>query len=186
MKPLFRWHLNIYLLVLNGILLSAAFTGADDQQSPLQGLAAATPSDIERAVAEMGARNDPTILSVLEALRDRRLRVDEGGTLYIVSEDGADVREAVSGTAAAVAVDQLRAPVVSNVVRRTFLPVIAQLQLQAPEATVRLAAAEELNKRPRPEAIEPIRTALAKESDARVRAVLEVALAQMQLSSTDP
>jgi len=159
---------------------------ADDLQSALQGLATANPGEIERAVSEVGLHNDPAALPVLEALRDRRLRVDEGNTLYIVSEDGTSAREAVSGTAASVVVEQLRAPVMSNVVRRTLLPVIAQLQLQASDPAVRLTAAEELNKRPRPEAIEPIRTALAKESDGRVRAVLEVALAQMQLSSPDP
>jgi urea transport system permease protein len=172
--------------VLSGLLVSTPITRADDLQALLQGFAATNPSDIERVVADIGARNDPTTLPVLEALRDRRLRVDEGGTLYIVSEDGTSVREAVSGAAAAVAVDQLRAPTVSNVVRRTLLPVIAQLQLQAADATVRLAAAEELNKRSRPEAIAPMRAALAKETDAQVRAVLEVALAQVQLSSTDP
>ncbi len=174
------------LLVLSSLLLFAPIARADEPQSPLQGFAATTPSEIEHAVADVGARNDPTALPVLEALRDRRLRVAEDGMLYIVSEDGASVREAASGTVATVAVDQLRTPVVSNVVRRTLLPVIAQLQLQAADAAVRLAAAEELNKRARPEAIEPMRAALAKETDPRVRAVLEVALAQVQLSSPDP
>ena len=84
------------------------------------------PADIEHAIAEIGAGNDPTSLPVLEALRDRRLRVDDSGALYIMSEENASVREAVSGTAATVAVDQLRTPVTSNVVRRTLLPVIAQ------------------------------------------------------------
>lgn len=180
------YYLSFFLLVVSGLLISVPVARADEQQSPLQGFAATTPSDIEHAVADVGVRNDPTALPVLEALRDRRLRVDEGGALYIVNEDGTSVRDAAHGTVAAVAVDQLRTPVVSNVVRRTLLPVIAQLQLQAVDATVRLAAAEELNKHSRPEAITPMRTALAKETDAQVRAILQVALAQVQLSSTDP
>ncbi|MBM4254598.1 MAG: urea ABC transporter permease subunit UrtB [Deltaproteobacteria bacterium] len=159
---------------------------ADDSPSPLQGLAATSLAEVEHTLAEIGLRNEVSSLPVLEAFRDRRLRVDESGTLYIVSEDGASVREAVSGAAATVAIDQLRTPVVSNMIRRTLLPVIAQLQLQSADPAVRLAAAEELNKRPRPEAIEPIRTALAKETDTRVRTILEVALAQMQLSSPEP
>ena len=172
------------LLILSSVTISVSY--ADDLSSPLQGLAAASPADVERAIAEIGARNEVSALPVLEALRDRRLRVDENGTLYVASEDGASVREAVSGNASTVAVEQLRTPVVNNMIRRTLLPVLAQLQLQAEDPAVRLAAAEELNKRPRPEAIEPIRGALAKEVDARVRAILEVALAQMQLSSPDP
>jgi urea transport system permease protein len=186
MLPSSTIYVSFALLLLSSLLIAAPLARAEEPPSSLQGFAATTPSEIEQAVAEVGARNDLTALPVLEALRDRRLRVDENGALYIVSEDGASVREAVSGTVTTVAVDQLRAPVVSNVVRRTLLPVIAQLQLQAADATVRLAAAEELNKRSRPEAIEPMRAALAKEPDPRVRAVLEVALAQVQLSSPDP
>jgi urea transport system permease protein len=183
MKCLLILSLGVFFWVLSNLVISVSH--ADDPPSPLQGLAATSPDDIERTITEIGLRNDPAVLPVLEALRDRRLRVDEGGTIFIISEDGTSAREATSGTPASVAIEQLRAPMVSNVVRRTLLPVIAQLQLQSSDSAVRLAAAEELNKRPRAEAIEPIRAALAKETDAQVRAILEVALAQMQLSSTD-
>ena len=71
-------------------------------------------------------------------------------------------------------------------VRRTLASVLGQLQLRSPDANVRLAAAEELNKNPRADAVGPIRAALPQENDARVRQVLEVALAQVQLSSDDP
>jgi urea transport system permease protein len=114
------------------------------------------------------------------------LRVDEAGTLYVLSEDGSTAHDAVSGAPASVDINQLRTPIVSNVVRRTLAAVLGQLQLQSPNANVRLAAAEELTKRPRADAVEPIRTALKKESDVRVRTTLELALAQMQLSSDDP
>jgi urea transport system permease protein len=137
-------------------------------------------------VAAIGARNDPAALPVLEALRDRRLRADEAGTLYVVSGDGTTVRDAISGAATAVDAAQLRTPIVSNVVRRTLASVLSQLQLRSPDAEVRLAAAEELSKNPRADAVEPIRAALPHETDARVRQVLEVVLAQVQLSSDDP
>jgi urea transport system permease protein len=159
---------------------------ADDLLALLRGLGASSPNEIEQAVTAIGARNDLQALPALEALRDRRLRVDEAGGVYIVSEDGATVRDAVSGASASVDVSQLRTPVVNNVVRRTLASVLAQIQLQSPDAAARLAAAEELNKKPRADAVEMIRIALQKESDARVKGVLEVALAQVQLSSNDP
>lgn len=160
--------------------------GADgDVVTLLHGLGADSPSEIERAVAAIGARNEVAALPALEALRDRRLRVDTTGALFIVAEDGATVFDAVQHTPATVDVAQLRTPVVSNIVRRTLAAVLGQLQLQSPDATVRLAAAEELNKRPRSEALEPMRMALQKETDTRVRAALEIALAQMQLSSSE-
>lgn len=158
----------------------------DDLLILLRGLGAANPHEIEQAVTALGTRNDPQALPALEALRDRRLRVDEAGGVYLVNEDGATARDAVSGAPAAVEVSQLRTPVVNNVVRRTLASVLAQLQLQSPDVMVRLAAAEEFNKRPRAEAVELVRLALQKETDTRVRAVLEVALAQVQLSSNDP
>ncbi len=172
-------------MLLNGALASDA-NADEDLPSLLRGLGSPNPGEIASTVAAIGARNDSAALPALEALRDRHLRVDEAGALYIVSEDGKSAREAVSGAPATVDVAQLRSPVVSNVVRRTLLAVLGQLQLHSPDANVRLAAAEELNKNPRVDTVGPIRAALSQESDARVRQVLEVALAQVQLSSEDP
>lgn len=182
------WFVVVLIAVLSMTTSTSALSDmgkVDDLPSALQGLAASSPSELERAIAIIGQRNDLAALPALEALRDRRLRTGEDGALYIVSGDGLTVHEAVSGTAASVDINQLRTPVVSNLVRRTLAAVLGQLQLQSPDVAIRLAAAEELSKRPRTEAVEAIRAALVKESDARVRAALEMALAQMQLSSSD-
>lgn len=182
---LLRWGQLLFMAVW--VMRVGDFAHAEDELiALLRGLGSSSPQEIEQAVAALGVRNDPRALPVLEALRDRRLRVDEAGGVYIVSEDGATVREALSETASAVEAGQLRTPIVNNVVRRTLTSVLAQLQLQSPDATLRLAAAEELNKKPRADATEMIRIALQKEGDARVKEVLEVALAQVQLSSNDP
>ncbi len=176
---------QLFFLLL-GFLLSIRGAGAeDDIATLLRGLGADSPSAIEQAVASIGARNDPGALPALEALRDRRLRVDTTGALFIVATDGTTVLDAIQQTPAMVDVSQLRTPVVSNIVRRTLAAVLGQLQLQSRDAAVRLAAAEELNKRPRAEALEPLRVALEKETDARVRTTLQMALAQMQLSSSE-
>jgi len=176
---------SLFIAVASSLVVFVTSSTADLQTS-LQGLGAANPSDIEQAVSAIGLLNDPAALPVLEALRDRRLRVDDKGALYIMNDDGTSTREAESSSPASIEGLQLRSPVINNVVRRTLLPVIAQLQLQSPDAAVRLTAAEELSKRPRAEAIEPMREALNKEKDTRVRTVLEVALAQMQLKSENP
>ncbi|MBI3246603.1 MAG: urea ABC transporter permease subunit UrtB [Deltaproteobacteria bacterium] len=173
-----------FFFLLVSLLLSARVVGAEDNLATLlRGLGADSPSEIERAVAAIGARNELAALPALEALRDRRLRVDANGALFIVAAD--TVYDAVNNAPATVDVAQLRTPVVSNVVRRTLAAVLGQLQLQSPDAALRLAAAEELHKRPRAEALAPMQAALQKETDARVRAALEVALVQMQLSSSE-
>jgi urea transport system permease protein len=176
---------KLLFLVVGSILANVAHAG-DDLAALLRGLGASSPSEIERVVAMLGARNDLAALPALEALRDRRLRVDETGALHIMSEDGTTAHDVVSGAPASGDVSQLRTPVVSNVVRRTLSSVLAQLQLQSPDVAARLAAAEELNKRPRADAVEAIRAALEKENDARVRDVLEMGLVQVRLSSDDP
>lgn len=178
------WRRRFVLAVGCWLASASATTAATDLALALQGLGARDRSEIERTVTALGLRNDPAALPALEALRDRRLRVDDAGQLYIVGDDGT-VRDAVSGALAPVATDQLRTPIINNLVRRTLLPVIAQLQLHSPDANVRLAAAEELNKRPQRELIKPLRAALKQEQDGRVRTVLEVALAQLQLTSED-
>ena len=80
----------------------------------------------------------------------------------------------------------LRPPRINNAVRRALRPVIAQLQLSSPDVAVRLAAAQELTKRPRPEMMGLLQAALERETEAAVRDVLAVSLAQMQLQSEDP
>lgn len=181
----FKLRDQLFFLLLSFLLSTRGVGAEDDVATLLRGLGADSPSAIEQAVAAIGARNDPAALPALEALRDRRLRVDATGAMFIVAADGTTAFDALQQTPATVDASQLRTPVVSNIVRRTLAAVLGQLQLQSPDAAVRLAAAEELNKRPRAEALEPLRVALQKETDARVRTTLEMALAQMQLSSSE-
>ena len=112
------------------------------------------------------------------------MRVNEAGLVSIKGEDGS-LRDALSGETVELDEAALRTPRINNAVRRALRPVIAQLQLYAPDVGVRLAAAEELIKRPRPEMTDPLQAALERETEAAVRDVLAVALAQMQLQSED-
>lgn len=161
---------------------------ASDLQSALAGLGAKRRSDIKQAVVAIGTLNDPAALPALEALRDRRLRVDETGRIYISSGDGkaGDIFSPALGRGpVSVDVGQLRTPRINNVVRRSLRVVIAQLQLHSSDAGVRLAAAEELNKQPQPTLLGVLRIAFDKENDPAVRDALAVGLAQMQLQSED-
>src|SRR5262245_11506203 len=123
---------TVFFLVLSVWLCPHFARAEDDLASLLRGLGATSPSEIERTVGRLGVQNDLASLPALEALRDRRLRMDEAGALYIVNEDGATVRDAVSGAPVEVDINQLRTPVASNVVRRTLAAVLGQLQLQSP------------------------------------------------------
>jgi urea transport system permease protein len=66
------------------------------------------------------------------------------------------------------------------------LPALAALKLSAPDREVRLAAAEELAKRPTDDVAPLVRAAFLKEKDSKVHAVLALAVAQLDLASEDP
>ena len=159
----------------------------NDLATLLNGLGAKSRTQIRQTITDLGTLNDPAALPALEALGDRRLRVDEAGAVYIKDEDGS-LRDALGGRLAERAARDeslLRTPRINNAIRRTLGPIIAQLQLNAPETAVRLAAVQELTKRPRPEMTGPLQAALEHETDTDVREALRVALAQMQLHSED-
>ena len=183
--------LSISLLFLSLILLlglpspPGASAAGGDLASLLQGLGAKSRRDVRQAITALGTLNDPAALPALEALGDRRLRVDEAGLVYIKAEDGS-LRDALSGETVELDEAALRTPRINNAIRRALRPVIAQLELHAPDIAVRLAAAEELTKRPRPEMMGPLQAALERETEAAVRDVLAVAVAQMQLQSGRP
>ncbi|MCY4388873.1 MAG: urea ABC transporter permease subunit UrtB [Desulfurellaceae bacterium] len=180
----------ISLLFLSLILLLGlpspprASAAGGDLASLLQGLGAKSRRDVRQAITALGTLNDPAALPALEALGDRRLRIDKAGLVYIKGEDGS-LHDALSGATVALDEASLRTPRINNAVRRTLRPVIAQLQLSSLDVAVRLAAAEELTKRPRPEMMDILQAALDREIEAAVRDILAVALAQMQLQSED-
>ena len=181
-----RWALGLMLGAAFGIW--AATASASDLQSALAGLGAKRRSDIKQAVVALGTLNDPAALPALEALRDRRLRVDAAGRIYISGEAGDTFSPALGGGPVGpvgIDVSQLRTPRINNVVRRSLRVVIAQLQLHSSDAGVRLAAAQELNKQPQPTLLGVLRVAFDKENDPAVRNALAVGLAQMQLKSED-
>ena len=117
-----------------------AIAAEKDLAALLKGLGAKSRREVRQAITALGALNDPAALPALEALADRRLRVDEAGIIYIKDEDGS-IREALSGKTPARDGSLLRTPRINNAVRRTLRPVIAQLQLDAADVAVRLAAA---------------------------------------------
>jgi len=136
-----------------------------------------------RAVESVKARADVRFLKVLTSLEEGTLRVDTAGNAFI--ESGGKLVPALPG-GAAVPSGRARTAVVDNALRRALLPALASLKLSAPDRDVRLAAAEELAKRPSEDVGPMIRKALAKERDADIRGHLTLALAQLDLASPDP
>ena len=167
-------------------LLVAASAASADFESAFRGLGSKSRNTIRASIEELTELNDGRALGALEALRDKRLRADGTGGLFIESDTGDSLVDALSGELAEPGPEELRTPRINNRVRRALNPAIAQLQLRSPNRKVRLAAAESLRQRASEGAAGLIRSVLENEKDDGVRDALLVALAQIDLSGNDP
>lgn len=188
-RPL-RLILTRIVLVL--VLATAAIGGsaqAQDATIPdlISRLAGADFKETAAVVEALGASGDPAAAHVLEALgagalfyrrSDNAVFIAErGGRGYVLTDPltGAD-----AGEAGRREVTKVR---VNNSLRRAVRAAIGTLTLRSPDPAVRRAAAESVLKSRDPDAIEPLTAAIASESDADVRAVMERARAAAILNS---
>jgi urea transport system permease protein len=151
----------------------------------LRGLVSEEDGKVEESAARIAESRDAAIaLPALQALCDERLLVTSDGSLFYKDDKGT-MRVASTGVAASPVPDATKVVEMNNSLRRVVLPLIARLRLGSPDADVRLAAATELAKRGAADGAALLRAALEKERDSNVREVMEVALAKVDLSSTD-
>ena len=147
-------------------------------------------SDRAEAVSALAASGDPRAAAVLRVLGD--------GELQQRKEDGALVRVTGRGAAATafdlytgaeigpVAARSTEAVKVNNSLRRTIRAALATLTLRDPDPARRTSAALEAFKNPDPEALPALEAALAAETDAGVKSLLEEARAASVLASDVP
>lgn len=144
--------------------------GSEDRTQVAQGIVALVATGHERG------------LVVLQALSDKKLKVDEKGQVFLDLPSGLVL---ASTGQPGVPSGKLGTPMTNNAVRRVLSPALAQLSLGSKDVDVRLAAAEDLARRPNDEAAPAMRTAVAKETVPEVKATLILALAKLDLASTD-
>ena len=155
-------------------------------QAALAQLASGDMAAIKSAIVAIGELEDPVALTVLEALRERRLRVAATGQVLIASSDGATLREVISGRSASEDLESLGEIAMTNTVRRALRASVARLQIASPDSAVRRRAAAVLAKNGPPAAlVEFLRAAHDSESDPATRVNLALALAHHDLSSED-
>jgi urea transport system permease protein len=135
------------------------------------------------AVERIKAAGDPRALPALQALDDGNLAVDAAGNPFIESKAG---NKAALPGGAAKPTSALKTLEPDNTLRRALLPALAALKLTSPDRDIRLAAAEELGKRPSDDVASMVRSAIAKESDAKVKTALNLVIAELDLASEDP
>ncbi len=181
-SPTMLHRLSLFLCCV----LFASQIHAAELENALTTLAqASSRSELIAAIEQIGATGDAKAIPILEALENNDLKASETGQLWIVQGEKAHAAlDDTTAEAASLTLNDL--PKVNNTVRRALRPAIAQLQLGAPDVKTRLAAAEELKKRPPDNAADMLTQAIERETDAQVKTLLETTLAQIQLESPDP
>jgi len=178
--------LAIHFCMMLGIILVTSSAHAQASEQLLIDVVAPSRTTIKKAIGALGELGSAEALEILEALKENRLRRDVEGNPFMLTDDESKVLNLLTKEIVEVgSLGDLSRPIINNSVRRILLPTLASMSLASSDEDVRFKAAYELNKRPNAEAIPFIEAAIAKETNAEVKSLLLVALAQTQLQSDD-
>ncbi len=134
------------------------------------------------AIAHLVAAGNAKSTAILQALANGEL-VTSGKRVLIVKDDTAS--DAVSGETLSTVPADREDITVNNRLRRELGAALAALQLVSPQRDVRLAAAKELAGGTEPAMLPLVKLALAKETDADIKPLLEQLAATLELKSED-
>ena len=183
-----RLHLLFFLSLLCfsfGAFSPPSPALAGELENSITDLGNKSRTEIKKATRALGTLGNVAALPALEALRDGQLRVDESGRVVILGTTNTQAQDAITGDTLSVEDLSLRKPRINNSVRRVLALAIAKLKLNAGDADIRLAAAEELLNRSSDSVLDLVRHALTKEKDSRVAEKLTLVLAKAQLQGDD-
>ena len=180
-------HMAVLVLSV-GLFALCGPAHAQSFEDALAKFAADSFSDTDAAITGVAVSGNPLAAKVIGALQDGRLFfTPEDKKVYIRDAD-AKVIDASNGQAVANAPANLKPVRLNNRLRRSVEAALGALTLMAPDPNRRFEAAQAVFKSRDAAALTALDAALAKESDARVRKVMQEARAAiilLQPSSTD-
>ena len=138
----------------------------------------------DHAIAALIASGDARALSLLDAWRNGDARTQGSDRVLLMT--GARATDAITGTAVDPVPADVDEVIVNNRLRRALDRAINALTLASPDRVTRLAAAKNLATDANESVMPAINAALAKESDAEIRASLTLTGASIRLASSDP
>ena len=171
-------------LFLQCVLCLAAVSAQAVSPELLQKLAYGEPDDKLAALAQIVSAADAAAIPLLQALADDSVQASQEKKIIVIVKDGKGT-DVVTGKAVEPLPDGLEDVVINNRVRKEISTAIAALKLASPDAAVRLAAAKELQTNAEETMLPAIATAVAKETNAEIKAILALTQASIQLNSGD-
>ncbi|WP_068829678.1 urea ABC transporter permease subunit UrtB [Pseudomonas sp. BMS12] len=167
----------LYRILLSLALLLPLTSHAGDAAD----FVAANPAKQAKLLESWAAQPDPARQPLLDALQQGRLASDKAKTPFF--EDNGQYLPAEGSAAPSSAPKKLR---LNNRLRGLLAIAQASQQLQNEDPNVRLAAAQELQKKAKPAQLGLLNARVASEQDDAVRDALALALANLQLVDPDP
>ncbi|NWJ26955.1 urea ABC transporter permease subunit UrtB [Rhizobium sp. RM] len=180
------------VLTFIGVLMCLAMPAAaqSEPKALIDALGTADFKQAETLIGQIAASGDPRVVAPLEAFAAGDLYVRKAdNAVFMVKATGPNFTliDPLSGESAGEAPKAAVTKVkVNNNLRRVIRAALGGLTLLSPEKSVRLSAADAVLKAPSAENLELLDAALAKETDAEVRARMEEARAVSLLSSDRP
>jgi urea transport system permease protein len=182
----------VAVVIALGLLVAGALSAnaqgnvqgnAQAYEAALTGFTKDSFNDTDSAIGAVAASGNPLALDVITALQDGRLAFS-GDKVFIKDEAGA-MLDAATGKPAASAPADLKTVRLNNRLRRSVEAALGGLTLMAADPAKRLEAARAVFRSRDANALPTLDTALAKETDARVKRALTEARAAVILFAAD-
>ena len=158
---------------------------ANEFENTLKDLGNKSRSKIKLAVKALGNMGNPAAIPVMEALKEKRLRISDNDSLIILNEAKDKGHDALTGQPVELGSLNLRKPRINNAVRRLLSTAIGKLKLFSDDPEIRLSAGRDLLKRSSNNLVELIEKALKKETEDEIRNLFLLVLAKEGLNSDD-
>jgi urea transport system permease protein len=142
-------------------------------------------SDTDEAIGVVASSGNKLAFPIISALQDGRLMADpDSKKVYVTGTDGKSI-DAATGEPVASVPDSASAVRLNNRLRRSVDAALGSLTLQSPDLGARLQAAQSVFKSHEETALEPVESALAKETNKSVKTALGEARAAILLFKSD-
>jgi urea transport system permease protein len=174
----------LLVLCLCGGLASLGYAQSLDEA--LAGFTTDEYSDTDKAINDLASSGNPRAVDIIGALQDGRLYFNGDAKKVFIKDKSDALQDASTGAAAAgVSVDDLQAVRLNNRLRRTVEAAMGGLTLLSSDPGKRFDAAQSVFKSREESALPTLETAIAKETDPRIRRALAEARAAILASKTD-
>lgn len=181
-------RIALFIALLCGPLTGPALAQVDDATlTPLvDALAPGNFREREAAARALAATEDPRAVPVLETLLAGELYAVEATGKVVFYADGKATDPVTGSAVGEFASSDLEKVKVNNGLRRNLRTIIGQMTLMSDDPATRLGAAQQVLRSAEPDNLELLDTALAAETDAGVRAVMQTARAAIILKTDAP